>query len=48
MTHEELIKAVNDAIENLFSDTSVAQITTMDDLGDIIDHVNSLMDTLNP
>ena len=48
MAQEDLIKAVNDALENLFSDTSVDQNTTRDHLEDIIDHIENMIDTLNP
>lgn len=34
--HDELVGKILEAIENLFSDTSVSQERTMDDLGEII------------
>ncbi len=48
MSHEQLIKAVTVAIENLFNDTSVAQITTRDDLEEIVNNIENMIDTLNP
>jgi len=48
MAHADLKKAVEKSLEALFNDTSVSQLTTKDELEDIIDRIENMIDTLNP
>ena len=48
MVHADLKKAVDRSLEELFNDTSVSQLTTKDELEDIIDRIENMIDTLIP
>ena len=45
-THESLYKAVMDAINELYSDTSVPQSKTKEDLESIQGEINTMLDAL--
>ena len=47
MTREELIEEAQEAICRVFSDTSVSQEETYQDLKELQGHIDVLLDTLN-
>ncbi len=44
--HENLCDKAKEAIDKVFSDISVEQVTTKISINDIIDHAKLLLDTL--
>ncbi len=47
MTHEDLLKAARQAIDNLFNDTSVDQDQTAEDLHTLLMEIQELISTLD-
>ncbi len=46
MEHGELVRAARKAADTLFTDQTVTQRETKDDLMDLVDYIENMIDTL--